>query len=504
MISPDNRYSNPNSTTSNSELEQRRLLALSRLGIPASTSVPVFDEATQTAAHFLGTSICILSFMEQDRQHFKAAVGLSRIGLMNDLAVSRQLPREASFCDTVVSTQRSLIIEDTNAHPDHKDSLLVQRYGIQAYLGVPLFNSEGYCLGTLAVMELAPRQFTEKDTGFLELIARWSMSEVERSQLLNAQMNPSTTSNLDPSVATTLLAGTATPQPGSPFPNTMGSAASSIAVHANTVKGNLIAQMVQDLRTPLTSILGMASVLTREIYGPLTRKQKEYIDIIHGSSQSMLSLVDETIELGGLSAFDQSLDLTDVDLEMFCQQCLTKLRAICEQREQDISLTIEPGQRAWVLDKVKVKQILYHLVFRVIHISNPGSLIRIHISRKSNRLNVAIWASHPFLEEGLPHTELYYAPNLSGRSLHNSASPWSTATEGSGQQAIALQEQPTPAATVTSTESLDREQQALQTRQQLSILLCQILVQIHNGTLSIQGSVESGYRYVLALPHVEA
>ncbi|MEB3231750.1 MAG: histidine kinase, partial [Leptolyngbyaceae bacterium] len=72
------------------------MLALSRLGIPQSTSVPIFDEATQTAAHFLNTSICILSFTDQDRQYFKSAVGLSRIGLMNDLAVSRQLPRDRS------------------------------------------------------------------------------------------------------------------------------------------------------------------------------------------------------------------------------------------------------------------------------------------------------------------------------------------------------------------------------------------------------------------------
>lgn len=498
MISPDSKYSNSiGPTSTNSKLEQQRLLALNHLGIPQSTSVPVFDEATQTAAHFLGASICVLSFMEQDRQYFKSAVGLSRIGLMNDLAISRQLPREMSFCDTVVTTQRPLMIENATCHPDYSDGLLVQRYGIQAYLGVPLFDSKGYCLGTLAVMELAPRQFTEKDTGFLELIARWSMSEVERDKLIASQVNTIQPNNTLSATAETLLAKTTTSQTGS-----FGGNVNEVTLYANTIKDNLIAHMIQDLRTPLTSILGMASVITREIYGPLTRKQKEYIDIIHGSSQSMLSLVDETIELGGLGAFDQTLDLSEVDLEMFCQQCLTKLRATCKQREQDINLTIEPGQRSWTLDKDKVKQMVYHLVFRVIHVSNPGSLIRIHISRKVNKLNLAIWSSHPFLEEGLPHTELRYASNLVEQSPNGLMNVSSIVMEGTGKQAIALQYPLVASATRVASDQLEQEQQALQTRQHLGLLLCQVLVQIHGGTLSIQGSVESGYRYVLVLPHL--
>jgi len=167
MISPDDRFLNPLDSVSNSELEQRRLLALASLGIPESESIPVFDEAVQTAAHFLKASICLLSFVERDRQCFRATTGLSRIGLMNDLAISRQLPREEAFCNGVVASQRVLIIENAATHPDYKNGLLVQRYGIQAYLGVPLFSADGYCIGTLAVMELEPRQFTHADASIL-------------------------------------------------------------------------------------------------------------------------------------------------------------------------------------------------------------------------------------------------------------------------------------------------------------------------------------------------
>ena len=498
MISPDGRFLNPLDSISNSELEQRRLLALASLGVSDAESIPVFDEAVQTAAHFLKASICLLSFVERDRQCFKATIGLSRIGLMNDLAASRQIMREESFCNNVVESQRVLMIEDATTHPDYQNGLLARRYGIHAYLGVPLFSSEGYCIGTLAVMDLEPRQFTNADASVLELIARWSMSEFERNRLLKKQQNA------------TVLTNGVTNGVEADAPSGLPMPMSDTAI-ANTVKANLIAQMVQELRTPLTSILGMASVLNREIYGPLTHKQKEYLDIVHTSSQYMLSLVNETVELGELDAFNQELELTHVDVEMLCQQSLATLKEAAKRREQDINLTLEPGQRTWVLDKNKVRQMLYHLVFRVIQASNPGSLIRIHVSRKIHQLNLSVWTSHPWLGEGLPHTEVYSEVHvLSDLSLDTVLSRtqlgFSSNSGSLGQEMGAIRPQATNSTTTTVAEpnaTHDAEQQVRQTRQNLGMLLSRTLVEIHGGTLSIQGSLEAGYRYVLALPYLE-
>jgi signal transduction histidine kinase len=46
-----------------------------------------------------------------------------------------------------------------------------------------------------------------------------------------------------------------------------------------------MSQLTQDMRNPLTTITGMASMLSREIYGTLTPKQREYADIVHTSSK---------------------------------------------------------------------------------------------------------------------------------------------------------------------------------------------------------------------------
>ncbi|MBC1270559.1 histidine kinase, partial [Trichormus variabilis FSR] len=77
---------------------QQRLTVLSELGLRQPETIPVFEEATQTAAHFLEAPISILGFVDQERHWFKSAVCLSRLGLMNHLAQNRQLLRRESFC----------------------------------------------------------------------------------------------------------------------------------------------------------------------------------------------------------------------------------------------------------------------------------------------------------------------------------------------------------------------------------------------------------------------
>jgi signal transduction histidine kinase len=486
MLSPENKLFCRLDHMPGSEQEQQRLKTLSDLGLLEAESVPIFEEATQMAAHFLDAPICILGLIERNRQWLKSAVGLSRIGLMNDLATSRQLPRHESFCAYVVDSHQALIISDTMSHTIFADSLLVQRYGIRAYLGVPLLASNGHCLGTLAIMGLQPRDFNAKEVEFLEVVARWSMSEFERNYLLKNQHRERSPSSLPESAAL-----------HSPAPSLQQSATGS-------VKTNLISQMVQELRTPLTSILGMTSVLTREIYGPLTEKQKEYMGIIRHSGHYLLSLINEILELGMLDDSTACLNLSLVDIEMLCQQAILTLGEAAKRREQQMRLTVEPGHRIWLLDKDKVRQMLYHLVFSMIQSSSPESIIRVHVSRKQSYLNITVWISHPWLGDGLPSTDLCSNPLL--------APFLSTSTNGTGdhrQQLDTMASEYGVGKLTTSSSSIAAvppnkaaQSEPANSRQGLGLMLSRQLAEIHGGYITMQGSSESGYRYVISLPQM--
>lgn len=453
-----------------SEQDLQRIQTLNELGLLEAGTVPIFEEATQTAAHFLNAPICILSVLDRDRVWFKSAIGLSRIGLMNNLAASRQLPRQDAFCAQVAETQRTLMVPDATADPALSQSQLVQRYGIHSYLGVPLWTASGQCIGTLSVMGLAPRRFSEQDIAFLELVARWSMSEFERN-LLILQQTQSTASD--------------------PLPLELSA--------NNSVRANLLSQMTQELCTPLTSILGMAKVLSQGIYGSLSDKQQEYIHIIHNSGQYLLSLVNEIVELGNLDDQYQSLALSPIDIEMLCQQAISALDQVAQRREQKIQLSVEPGNRIWLLDKDKVRHMLYHLVFSMIQASSSGSIIRIHVSRKHKALHLSVWASHPWLGEGLPNMIL--SSQASIPRLTSSG----VATEGRGHPALTAWDAETwTTADVDISDSNPDANQMSDSRQTLGLTLSRQLAALHSGDLVIQGSAEEGYRYVIRLPQMKS
>ena len=480
MISPEARLFCRLDQMPNLEQEQQRLQTLEELGLLESDSVPIFEEATQTAAHFLDAPICVLGLLDRDRLWFKSAIGLSRIGLMNDLASSRQLPRSESFCAHVVDSQRVLAIPDTTADATFANSILVKRYGILSYLGAPLVASNGQYLGTLAVMGLAPRTYSSKEAEMLQLVARWSISEFERNRMLKSApiANPVPA---PPEVST--------PSPAQPSP-------------LPSVKARLISQMTQELCTPLTSILGMARVLEQGIYGTLTEKQREYIEIIYNSGQYLSSLVNEVMELGALDENGSYLNLNPIDIEMLCQQAIGTLKQAAQRHNQQIQLTVEPGPRIWLLDKDRVRQMLYHLVFSVMQSSSPESVIRIHISRRQNFLNLMVWISHPWLGDGLPHAELtshqvlnpYSSSNTDIVRSRSSSSNWML-DDTSDDYAL-----PVDRSKATHTAELSGEE----SRQSLGLLLSRQLAELHGGCITIQGSHEEGYRYVIKLPQLRA
>jgi signal transduction histidine kinase len=504
MLEPENKlFSLKDGWTSQETREEQRLKVLSRLGLRQPETIPVFEEATQTAAHFLETPISILGFVDQECHWFKSAVGLSRLGLMNHLAQNRQLLRQESFCTQVVETLQIVVINNTQklTDPILAASKLVEDYGIRAYLGAPLIDASGYCLGALAVMDLVPRNFTTRDIEFLQIIARWSMSEFERNRLLQDR------------VETTAFNSASTLSFHDGHINDIRVTPPALekeSVSTKQLKLDLLGQLTQELRTPLTSVLGMAGVLGREIYGPLTNKQREYLDIIQHSGRYLLSLVNEITELGATDEHATVLNLTPVDIEMLCQQAINTLEEAANRREQDIRLSIEPGRsRIWPLDKDKVRQILYHLVFSVIQLSATGSIVRIHVSYKENTLNITVWVSHPWLGDGITEVDPYFhlSPlpllELTGEAATYNTHPanqekpvsWPIAIEKSQNFGVSELD----GFSISTSTDLTKRHGNL-SRESLGLLLSCQLAELHGGQISIQGSTESGHRYVLTLP----
>jgi signal transduction histidine kinase len=263
----------------------------------------------------------------------------------------------------------------------------------------------------------------------------------------------------------------------------------------------------------------MATVLSREIYGPLMSKQKEYLEIIQKSGRYLLSLVNEISELGEITSKIEDLDLATVDIEMLCQQVAHSLEEGAKRKEQQIRLSVERDRpRTWVIDKEKVRQLLYHLLFSIIQSTSTGSNIRVHIFSSTDSRKIAVSVSHPWLGDGLTDIEplftrlpaLNKSQLLQGEEAEVDGDRSNTNLLPPSEDEVAV---PNDAySSIDNEDSIEAEVIAQSNRQifkqlyslgELRLSLSCYLAQLHGGEISIELIPDSGYRYLLSLPNLE-
>ncbi len=132
--------------------ETQRLARLRALAALDSAPEPLFDSFVRLAAQIAGTPIALVSLVDDQRQWFKANLGLPGI---------EQTPRDLAFCaHTILDGE---VMEVTNAQLDPRfadNPLVTGEPGIRFYAGAPLTLPGGERVGTLCVIDRAPRQLS--------------------------------------------------------------------------------------------------------------------------------------------------------------------------------------------------------------------------------------------------------------------------------------------------------------------------------------------------------
>ena len=136
--------------------EDRRLDALAELAVLDTPVEAEFDELTALAASALGVESAAISLVDHDRQWFKSRVNLS----------FAETPRDIAFCHHTVEQRDLLVVNDAARDPRFRDNPLVTAEGgIRFYAGAPLILDDGSCVGSLCVIDPAPRpDFDENGT----------------------------------------------------------------------------------------------------------------------------------------------------------------------------------------------------------------------------------------------------------------------------------------------------------------------------------------------------
>lgn len=149
--------------------ESDRLAALRAYDILDTEREPAFDDIAGLAARLCDAPIAVINLIDADRQWFKSEVGLG----------VRETPLETSFCRHALLEADRLVVPDAAADPRFAcNPLVAVEGGLRFYAGVLLKDHEGLPLGTLCVLDTAPRPqgLTPLQTEAVEVLARQVMN----------------------------------------------------------------------------------------------------------------------------------------------------------------------------------------------------------------------------------------------------------------------------------------------------------------------------------------
>lgn len=150
--------------------DRKRTEVLKAFHILDSDQEPVFDRLTQFAQAVARTSMAAISLIDEDRQWFKSSIGLP----------VQQTDRVISFCTHTIKQDHPFIVEDATLDPLFRDNPLVTGPPyIHFYAGFPLITSDGYRIGSLAVMDEQPRRINQSRLSILQMLAEQVMTHID-------------------------------------------------------------------------------------------------------------------------------------------------------------------------------------------------------------------------------------------------------------------------------------------------------------------------------------
>jgi len=155
---------------------------------------------------------------------------------------------------------------------------------------------------------------------------------------------------------------------------------------ANQAKSSFLATMSHEIRTPLNGVLGMAQAMAR---GDLSEVQRERLDVIRQSGESLLAILNDVLDLSKIEAGKLELEESEFDLAELARGAHAAFTAIAQKKGLSFDLSVEPSaQGVYRGDATRVRQILYNLISNALKFTEAGH-IRV-VARRADELEVEV------------------------------------------------------------------------------------------------------------------
>jgi len=332
------------------ENEKLRLKKLEYYDIMDTLPEEMFDDITRLAARILDVPIVLISLLDEERQWFKSKQGI-------DVDFT---PREISFCQHAIMGEEIFEVEDALKDERFIATPLVEGDPhIRFYAGTPLRDQEGYNLGTLCAIDQTPKKLSEDQRENLEALGRTVM------RLIEWRRESQTIQSL------------------------------------SSVKSRFIARMSHEIRTPLNAIIGLNDILSET---EMNNEQTKLLESVSKASKSLLSIVNDVLDISRLDMNDMLIDMSEVNLEEWFDDIVRNYSDKAEYKGLRFESSFDHMlPRRILADRVRLSQIFGNILTEGIRSSEKGTISfkceAVSLSSKSTSIRFEISDSSSGIQE---------------------------------------------------------------------------------------------------------
>jgi signal transduction histidine kinase len=151
---------------------------------------------------------------------------------------------------------------------------------------------------------------------------------------------------------------------------------------ADSIKIDFVHHVSYELRSPLTNIIGFANLLGDPGFGSLTQKQDEYLGYITASTNALLALINNILDLATIDAGAMTLNLGDVDIRASMEAAAEGVQDRLVKNRITLDIRASENIGSFTADERRLRQILFNLLSNAVGFSPAGETVTFVAERR--------------------------------------------------------------------------------------------------------------------------